>query len=128
MKTREMLLVVAVLTLFGCSSHPSAAAVCKKLEAVGIAKSCKASAPAAINARASEEAVFDLVGVSGKTGHVLAFAKQDDFDATVKAYEAAAFLAGSHRYGSQRALVFVQLNSDADVETGRKAKAVVDGL
>lgn len=93
-----------------------------------MAKDCKQSVPSAMNARAKEEYVFDLVAPKGKTGHVLAFEKADDYDATVKAYEAMAMLAGSHRYGSEKARIFVQLNSEASLDTGKKAKAVVDGL
>jgi hypothetical protein len=114
MHTKLMTIALAsIIVLSACSSKPTAASVCTKLEAAGVAKNCRPEVPKVINARASEEAVFDLPAPAGKTGHVLAFAKAEDYAATVKAYEAAALLAGSHRYGSEKALIFVQLNSDA---------------
>jgi hypothetical protein len=128
MNTTMLLALVVAMTGLGCQSKPTAADVCKKLERAGVAKGCKQSVPAAVNARAKEEYVFNLAAPAGKTGHVLSFEKDDDYDATVKAYEAMAMLAGSHRYGSAKARIFVQLNSGASLATGKKAKAVVDGL
>ena len=69
---------------------------------------------------------FDLA--HGKTGQVLRFNDDAGYDATVKAFGAAAVLAGPHRYGKPGALVFVQLNAATPAEVGAKAKAVVDGL
>lgn len=123
-----MLLLLVAASMVGCASQPTAAEVCKKLESAGVAKGCKQNVPSAMNARAKEEYVFDLVAPKGKTGHVLSFEKADDYDATVKAYEAMAMLAGSHRYGSSKARIFVQLNSEASLDTGKKAKAIVDGF
>lgn len=127
MKITMLLMFVTVATV-GCEAKPTAAEVCAKLAGAGVAAGCKQKVPAAMNARAKEEYVFDLVAPKGKTGHVLAFEKADDYDATVKAYEGMAMLAGSHRYGSAKARIFVQLNSEASLDTGKKAKAVVDGL
>lgn len=123
-----MLLMLMLAPTVGCASPPTAAEVCRKLENAGVAKGCKQNVPSAMNARAKEEYVFDLVVPKGKTGHVLSFEKGDDYDATVKAYEAMAILAGSHRYGSSKTRIFVQLNSEASLDIGKKAKAVVDEL
>ena len=123
-----MLVMFLAASTAGCATPPTASEVCKKLESAGVAKGCKQTVPSAMNARAKEEYVFDLIAPKGKTGHVLGFEKTDDYDATVKAYEAMAILAGSHRYGSAKARIFVQLNSEASLDTGKKAKAVVDGL
>jgi len=123
-----VLLMFAVTATAGCGAKPTASEVCAKLVTVGVAQGCKQNVPTAMNARAKEEYVFDLVAPKGKTGHVLAFEKAEDYDATVKAYEAMAMLAGSHRYGSAKAQIFVQLNSEASLDTGKKARAVVDEL
>lgn len=128
MKMTMLLILATVAATLGCQAKPTAAEVCAKLESAGVAKNCKQNVPSAVNARAKEEYVFNLVAPAGKTGHVLAFDKADDYDATVKAYEAMAMLAGSHRYGSAKARIFVQFNSQASLDTGKKAKAVVDGL
>lgn len=72
--------------------------------------------------------MFDLPSVPGKTGQVLRFAKSSDYEATVKAFDAAAVLAGRHRYGSSKALIFVQLNSEASSDVGAKAEGIVNAL
>lgn len=110
------------------TAKPTAAEVCAKLEAAGIAKGCVEEKPTVINARASKMVAFDLVGTPGKRGHVLSFAAVDDYAATVEAYKAAAMLAGPHRYGSEKALIFVQFNDGASLDTGARAKSLVDGL
>jgi hypothetical protein len=126
---RPTMLIAAVL-LSACQPKPSASDVCKKLEAAGVATagSCKQDKPLALAARAKEKYVFDLASVPGKTGQVLTHASAEDYKATVDGFTAAAALAGPHRYGSEKALVFVQLNDKASLDVGNKAKAVVDGL
>ena len=121
------ILVLAALVA-GCSSPPSAATVCQKLAAAGVAANCRPSAPGGLGAAASERQEFDLPDVAGKTGQVLRFADAAGYDATVKAFDAAAVLAGPHRYGSAKARVYVQLNSGAAADVGAKARAVVDSL
>ncbi|HEX7601640.1 MAG TPA: hypothetical protein VF316_08550 [Polyangiaceae bacterium] len=49
-------------------------------------------------------------------------------DGHVTAYEAAAILAGPHRYGSAKALIFVQLSDKASLDVGKKARGIVDAL
>lgn len=127
----RVLLAVCVLVsgLGGCkAARPTALEVCAKLVESGVAGGCKAEAPGGINVAAAEKAVFDLPSVPGETGQVLRFEKSSDYEATTKAYDAMAVLAGRHRYGSEKALIFVQLNSQASSEIGAKADAVVKGL
>jgi hypothetical protein len=124
---RMMGLGLCVL-LAACSKGPTAADVCKKLETDGIAKGCKQDKPQAISGRAKEKYAFDLPSVAGKTGQVLSFERDDDFQATEKAFREVGMLAGTHRYGNAKARIFVQLNSDASLEVGTKTKAIVDAL
>ncbi|XXX79181.1 hypothetical protein WMF30_10445 [Sorangium sp. So ce134] len=128
MFARAVLPLVFGLVLSGCSAKPAAADVCAKLEAAGIAKNCRESKPLALTARAAQKYDFDLVEVPGKTGQVLTFAADEDYSATVEAFKAMAMLAGPHRYGNQKARVFLQMNDGASLDTGKKAQGVVDGL
>lgn len=116
------------IVIVGCSAKPSAVEVCGKLEAAGVARGCRADAPGGIGAAARDRAVFDLPSPAGATGQVLTFGKASDYTATVQAFDAAAVLAGRHRYGSESARVFVQMNAEASEELGAKARAVVSGL
>lgn len=125
---KKALLVASLLLAAGCAKTPSAADVCAKLVADGIASNCKEAKPVMISARAKTRVDFDLVHNAGKGGSVLDFAAADDYDATEKAYAAAAMLAGPHRYGNAKARVFVQMASEASLDDGKKAKAVVDAL
>jgi len=128
MKKRGLLVICFALTTAACHSKPTAAGVCGKLVAAGVAANCKSGTPGGLGAAASEQAVFDLPSVPGETGQVLRFDKSSDFEATTKAYDAVAVLAGRHRYGSSAALIFVQLNSGASTDIGAKAEAVVNAL
>jgi hypothetical protein len=123
-------LVVAAVVGTGCRARPSAMTVCSKLTAAGVAAGCRTggSKPDGLAAAASEYVVFDLPSVPGQTGQVLRFGKSDDYDATVKAFDAMAAFAGRHRYGSGSALIFVQLNSAASSEVGAKTEAIVNAL
>ena len=75
---------VGIVLVAACSPKPTAADVCKKIEASGLASGCKEEKPGA--------------------------------------------LTGPHRYGSRKALVFVQANDGLSLEDGKKLKAIVDGL
>jgi hypothetical protein len=118
--------VVLVCLLVACAAKPSAMSVCTKLGAAGVATECKSESPSGLGAAARERVVFNIPG--GATGQVLAFDKSSDYDATVKAFDAAATLAGRHRYGSASALVFVQLNAETAQSLGTNAKLVVEEL
>jgi hypothetical protein len=54
--------------------------------------------------------------------------KDEDYQATVKVYEALAVVAGSHRYGNPSKRIFVQLNEALPIDIGKKAKAIVDSF
>lgn len=126
---RTFLVFVAVVGLtVGCSKKPGAADVCKQIEATGVGANCRASQPAGLAAGAAEKYEFDLPSVAGKTGQVLRFDSEDKLAATSDAFEKAGMLAGPHRYGSKKALVFVQANNGLAAAEGAKLKSVVDAL
>lgn len=113
----------------GCSSRQlTAMDACHKLEAAGVATNCKPDKPGGLGAAAVEQAVFDLPSVPGKTGQVLRFDRDDFYDNAVTAFGNAALLSGPHRYGSKKARIFLQMNKEAPLDVGQKAKAVVDAL
>lgn len=120
---------VVVLALLACKSKPGALDVCRKLEADGVAARCELTQERGGLVGAAKERVnFDIPSNPGNKGQVLTFNSENDLDATTKGFDAAAMLAGRHRYANRSALVFVQLNSETNDATGSKAKAVVDGL
>lgn len=125
---RTALMVVGLVFLACSAKKPSAMDVCKKLEADGVAAKCAADTPGGIGAAAKERVTFELPSVPGESGQVLSFEREDFYDSTEKAFAAAAALAGRHQYGSKKALIFVQLNSETGADVGAKAKAIVDGL
>lgn len=100
----------------------------RQLVAQGAAANCRESKPEGLGAAAVEKVDFDLPSVAGKTGAVFRFEKDETFDQTVANFEKAAVLAGPHRYGSKKGLIFVQANSGLSLEEGKKLKAVVDAL
>lgn len=121
--------VFALLALvFGCASRPTASEVCKKIEGAGLGKNCRETSPKGLNARARHMVDFDLPSVPGKGAGVLEFEKDDDYEATVKAFEAAALLAGPHRYGNAKARIFVQANDKLGLAEGNKLRALIEGL
>ncbi len=71
---------------------------------------------------------FDLSSVPGEGGTVMAFDDVDLYQKTVQSYEDAAVLAGPHRYGSEPALIFVQINEGLSSSDGQKVKGIVDSL
>lgn len=115
------------MLLLGCGK-PSAMDVCKKLEAAGVAANCRVDQPNGLGAGAAEKVAFDLPSVPTKGGAVMRFEREEVYTSTESAFTAAAALAGPHRYGSKKALIFVQMNDKAPADVGQKAKAVVDGL
>lgn len=125
---KRIVLVASLLLLAGCPSKPSASAVCAQIVAAGIGKNCKEGKPLMMSARAKTKYDFDLVSVPGKGGQVLDFGSADDFKATVDAFNQAGMLAGPHRYGSEKASIFVQMNDGASLEVGKKTKALVEAL
>jgi hypothetical protein len=120
------LFAVWIVLVAACSPKPTAADVCKKIEASGLASGCKEEKPGGLGASATERYVFDLPSVPGKGGQVLRFDREESFSSS--AFTNAAALTGPHRYGSKKALVFVQANDGLSLEDGKKLKAIVDGL
>lgn len=120
-------LLVGTLVM-GCTKKPTAMTVCQKIEATGVGKNCREGKPGGLGAAAIEDAAFDLPSVPGKGGAVMRFENEGAYDRTVDAFERAAMLAGPHRYGSKRALIFVQMNEGLSMEDGRKVRSVVDAL
>ena len=121
-------LVVGLILVTGCSKQPTALDVCKRLEATGAAAGCRASTPAGLGAGAVEGATFDLPSVPGKTGQVLRYGDATAYAAGVEGYGRAAALAGPHRYGSDRARIFVQANAGLGAAEGAKLRGVVEAL
>lgn len=124
MTTRFALLVVVLAC--GCGSKPSAMDVCGKLKAAGEVSACAPEAPSGLGGAAAEGASGTLPG--DKACGVMTFKDEAAFNSTVAAFEAAAMLAGPHRYGNKAKLVFVQCSSGLDAAHGAKVKAVVDAL
>ena len=81
-----------------------------------------------LSAAAVERFEFDLPSVPGKKGAVMRFDRDSFYDNTEESYGNAATLAGPHRYGSKKALIFVQANEGLSLEDGKKLKAIVDAL
>lgn len=131
----HVLLVLAALGLSACdkvagmtSTRPTAKAACEKLVAAGIGTNCKEVSPKGLSAKATSKYDFDLVAPKGEQGAVMSFESADDYKSTSEAYKAAALLAGPHRYGNEKALIFMQMNDGASLDDGKKAKAVIEGL
>lgn len=120
---RKALTLASALTLLavapgGCAPKITAASTCAKLEAAGVAKGCASRPPGGIGAAAKEALDFELPSVPGKGGQVLAFESEDAYKGAVKAFEAASFLAGPHRYGNDKRRIFVQLTESTPAEVG----------
>jgi len=123
----QLMAIVFACALASCGK-PSAMDVCKKIEASGVGANCRASQPAGLGAGAAEKVDFDLPSVAGKTGQVLRFDKEETYRATELSYANMGGLAGPHRYGSPKALIFVQMNEGLSADNGKKVKAIVDAL
>lgn len=120
--------LLMLVTASGCAKKPTAMEVCQKIVASGVGANCRAAKPEGLGAAAAERADFDLPSVPGKTGGVMSFEKEALFTATEDSFAKAAMLAGPHRYGSKKALIFVQMNDKLSLENGQKVKAIVDAL
>ena len=129
MRTNLVLMIAVAVVVAACgSSKPTAMAVCKKLEAEGVASNCREDKPGGLGAAAVERAQFDLPSVPGEGGAIMRFDREEFYSSTEDAFGKAAMLAGPHRYGSKKALIFVQMNEGASLDVGKKTKAVVEAL
>jgi hypothetical protein len=128
MRLQATVVVVATLSAFGCGRRSSALDVCLKLQNAGLATSCHSVTPTGPGAAAIESASFELAELPEHDGAVYRFENAASYDKTVDAFAAAAALYGPHRYGSRKALIFMQVNSDAPSDIATNVKNVVDGL
>ncbi len=131
MHTANVLVILAAaaaVVVGGCSSKPTAMSVCQKIEASGVGAKCHEEKPGGLGAAAVERAEFELPSVPGKGGSVLRFDREEFYTTTEDSYGKLAMVAGPHRYGSKKALVFVQMNEGLSLADGKKVKAIVDGL
>lgn len=118
-----------LVMLLGCgSSGPSAMEVCKQLEAADLGDGCTSKESGGLGAAAAETVAIDIPEPKGKTCQVMRFADAKSYEATVEAFEGARGLAGPHRYGSSKARIFVQCNSEMPKAAGAKVESIVDAL
>lgn len=123
----KTILILAV-TLTACSKPPTSSSVCEKLVAAGVGSNCRPDTPSGLGAIAKEKTDFDLAEPAGKMGAVYSFTDDASYTATVDAFQKAASLAGPHRYGNSKARIFIQMNEDASVDMGNKAKEIIEKL
>lgn len=118
-----------VLLMTGCQSKGmSAQAACESLTKAGFGSNCKADKPGGLASAAWEAYTFDLPDPKGKGCGVFSFRKAEDLDATEKAFQGAAALAGPHRYGSKSKLIFVQCNEGMPRDKGAELEKAVGKL
>ena len=110
------------------ASDSAAERVCAEIERAGIGDNCARGEGTGLQLAATEVYDFDLPSVPGEGGSVMAFDNVALYQKTVQAFEDAASLAGPHRYGSESALIFVQINEGLSSSDGQKVKEIVDSL
>lgn len=127
--TMRTILLVTVVGLSACGQKPGdAKAACETLAKEIGGSNCKEDQPAGLGAAAWSKYAFDLEEPKGKTCQVLAFKKAEDLEATAKAFDGAAMLAGPHRYSNKAALIYVQCNEGMPRPTGEKLEAALGKL
>ncbi|MDH6284930.1 hypothetical protein [Prescottella agglutinans] len=102
--------------------------MCAKIEKSGVGANCSQDEPGGLGIGATENYAFDLPSVPGRSGQVMVFDDPKIYKKTVDAYAEMSGLAGPHRYGNERALVFVQINEGLSAQDGKTVKSIVDGL
>ena len=124
------LLLSACGLMVACSGQPKAMAVCKQLEAVGVAEGCEEKkALSGVTAIAKERVVFRTPKFSTELpGEVLTFDEDAHYVNTVKTYGQLGTYNGMHRYGSKERRVFVAIDGTVPAEVAEKAKGVVEAL
>ncbi|HXN32369.1 MAG TPA: hypothetical protein VN894_10925 [Polyangiaceae bacterium] len=118
---------LAALSAFGCAKRASALDVCQKLQGAGVATNCQTMPPAGLGAAAVESAGFELTELPEHDGAVYRFDNPAAYDKAVDAF-AASTIMGPNRYGSRKALVFVQISPDAPSDIAANVKRLVEGL
>jgi len=106
--------------------------VCRAFEQRGVASNCRLDGeqrpPTSLWKDPKESVLFDLPSVAGQRGQVAVFSRDDDYRKTVNGFAAHVDLAGPHRYGVPRALIFTQINSGLPQADGEKVKAALQQL
>lgn len=123
-----LLLVAAGYSSDSSEADNTPESVCAQIEQTGIGENCVRGEGTGLALAATEVYDFDLPSVPGEGGAVMAFDDVDLYEKTVQSYEDAAFLAGPHRYGSESAMIFVQINEGLSSSDGQKVKEIVDSL
>lgn len=121
-------LTIASCGVVSCGNAMSAKDACEKLTKAGFGSNCTKDEPGGVGAAAWENYAFDLTEPKGESCQVLSFKKREDYDATVKAFDAAAALAGPHRYGNPGKLIFVQCNEKMPRDKGAELEKTVSAL
>ena len=121
------LVVVAFLSAVGCTKHSSAVEVCHKLEGAGVATGCHGIPPTGVGAGAAETAQFELTEMPEHEGTVYRFEDGAAYDKTAAALDAAT-RTGPHPFGSRKALIFVQLNSNTPSDIAAHVRTLVEAL
>lgn len=117
-----------IVTSAPASDSSAAERVCAEIERAGIGDNCARGEGTGLQLAATEVYDFDLPSVPGEGGSVMAFDNVALYRKTVQAFEDAASLAGPHRYGSESALIFVQINEGLSSSDGQKVSEIVDSL
>ena len=120
--------IIVALFLVGCGSDLDAKTACEKLTGQGLGASCTKDSPGGLGAAAWEKYDFEIPEPKGKKCQVLAHKSDADLEGTIKGFDAAAGLAGPHRYSNKAKRIFVQCNSDMPREAGEKIEAAVKAL
>jgi hypothetical protein len=99
---------------------------CHRFESAGFASKCKQeSVEPALTPGAKQRVLFVLP--SGKPGQVFSFDDKGDYEKSAKSIEDLSS-AGKHRWGNNKARIYVQLNKDATDDEAEKIKSVLDGF
>ena len=133
MKRAALVLALVAVGGVGCRTT-TAMDVCIQFVHAGFATHCHEVKPEGLGASAVERVEFTLEppykndegGEAG--GSVLRYDSKDKFENVIKSYEEFRVLAGPHRYENRSKMIFVQMNSGASMDIGRKAKGIVEGL
>jgi hypothetical protein len=99
---------------------------CERFVTSGAASGCESTTvEPALTPGARERVVFRLP--SGHRGQVFDFEDNDSYAKSAKSIEDIS-AAGRHRWGNERAKIYVQLNKDATDAEAAKIKSILDGF
>lgn len=120
--------ILGAFVLAGCGKSVSAKEACEKFTGAGLGSGCQEEKPGGLGAAASQKYAYNLKEPTGKTCGVYSFKDQESYEATVKSFAAMAMLAGPHRYGNPKKLVFVQCNDGMPDAVGKELEKAVNSL